>query len=338
MDALQELGIGLILILQQFSPALDGAMKSFTFLGRLEFYLIIIPFIYWAVDKRLGVRLLLILITSDIIGSNLKLLFHQPRPYWLGRVMMLAKETSYGIPSTHASGSFAVWGYLAYRLNKKWLWTLVGLFIFFIGISRLYLGVHFPHDVLFGWLVGLAVLWAFVRYENQMAAWMNGQRIQTQIGAGFVLSLAVILFGQLVQAWLAGISDPPEWSTFAAQARNPAYVFTDAGSLFGVIAGYTLMKRYARFKNAGSWLQQLGRYVLGMVILLVSYYGLDVLFGMISPDTTLMGYTLRYLRYSTVTFLVAFVVPWIFIKIRLADREEEPGEKVVKAAPSGQKI
>jgi membrane-associated phospholipid phosphatase len=339
METLQQLSFILIMALQKLSPALDAVMNFFTFLGKIEFYLLIIPFIYWAVDKRLGFRLLLVLITTDIFASMLKLLFHQPRPYWLGKVLGLGAETSYGIPSSHASDSLAVWGYLAYRLNKKWLWILIGVFVFFIGLSRLYLGVHFLHDVLFGWLLGLFVIWVFIKTEDQVAGWANQQSILSQIGMGFVVSLLVVLIGQLVQIWLSGIPDPPEWSSFATQARTPSYAFTLAGSLFGAIAGYVLMKRYALFENQGSGLQQLGRYVFGILGMLVFYTGLDILFALIAPDETALGYALRYLRYASVTFLVTFIIPWIFLKIRLAERQvDELGERIVRVTASEQKL
>jgi membrane-associated phospholipid phosphatase len=339
MQPLQQLTFVLILALQKLSPALDGVMNFFTFLGRIEFYLLIIPVIYWVVDKRLGFRLLLILVTTDVFSSTSKLLFHQPRPYWMGKVLGLGAETSYGIPSSHASESLAVWGYLAYRLNRKWLWILIGVFVLFIGLSRLYLGVHFLHDVLFGWLLGLVVIWVFIKNEDRVAAWANGQSIPSQVGVGFMVSLLVILVGQLVQIYLSGISDPPEWSSFATQARTPTYAFTLAGSLFGATAGYALMKRYALFENRGSGLQQLGRYVLGIVLLLVVYTGLDILFGMVAADETVPGYTLRYLRYASATFLVTFIIPWIFLKIRLAKPEvDELSERIVQATISEQKV
>ena len=339
MQQLQEISFALILALQQLSPALDGVMNFFTFLGNIEFYLLIIPLIYWVVDKHLGFRLLLVLITTYVLFSTVKLLFHQPRPYWLGRVMGLGAETSYGIPSSHSGGSLAVWGYLAYRLNKKWLWTLVGLFVFFIALSRLYLGVHFLHDILFGWLLGLIVLWFFIRYEDRVAAWLDQKSDLTQIGIGLLTSIFMILIGQLIQSWLTGITDPPEWSTFASQARSPSYTFTLAGALFGAVAGYVLMKRYALFENRGSGLQQLGRYVLGVILLMLVYTGLDILFAMIAADETTLGYALRYLRYASATFLVTFIFPWIFIKIKLANHEvDELGDRIVRVTASEQKL
>jgi membrane-associated phospholipid phosphatase len=332
MEKLQEISFALILALQQMSPALDGVMNFFTFLGNIEFYLLIIPLIYWVVDKHLGFRLLLVLITTYTLSSMVKLLFHQPRPYWLAKVLGLGAETSYGIPSSHSSGSLAVWGYLAYRVNRKWLWILIGAFIFFIALSRLYLGVHFLHDVLFGWLLALIVLWVFIKYEDRVAAWADQKSILAQIVLGFAISVIMILIGQLIQVWLTGISDPPEWSSYASQARDPSYTFTLAGALFGAVAGYVLMNRYAPFENRGSGLQQLGRYVIGIILVLLIYTGLDILFARIAADETTLGYALRYLRYASVTFLVTFIVPWIFLKIRLARSEaDELSERIVRA-------
>jgi hypothetical protein len=254
-------------------------------------------------------------------------------------VLGLGAETSYGIPSSHSGGSLAVWGYLAYRLNKRWLWILVGTFLFFIAFSRLYLGVHFLHDVLAGWLLGLFLLWVFIRNEDRVAGWADQKSMLAQIGLGFAISVLMVLAGQLIQMWLAGISDPPEWSSFAAQSRTPTYAFTLAGALFGAVTGYVLMKRYAPFDNQGSGMQQLGRYVLGIVCVLLLYTGLDIAFGRIAADETTIGYGLRYIRYASVTFLVTFLLPWIFIKIKLARRQvDELGERIIQVTASGQNL
>jgi membrane-associated phospholipid phosphatase len=165
MNPIYESGIQFIQALQTLSPALDSLMKYISFLGTIEFYLLLIPFLYWAVSATLGFRVLLLLIGTDFLGIFFKQLLHQPRPYWVSDVQALAQETSYGIPSTHASDSLAVWGYLAYRLNKAWLWVLTGLVVLLIGISRMYLGVHFPTDVLGGWVLSLAAIFLLVKGE-----------------------------------------------------------------------------------------------------------------------------------------------------------------------------
>ena len=319
MEALQNLSLGLIQALQSLSPTLDSSMKLFTCLGRVEFYLLIIPLIYWTIDYTLGIRALLLLISIDMVGSALKLLFHQPRPYWIGPVKALSQETSYGIPSTHASDSLPFWGYVAYRLRRTWLWIIAVVMVVFIGLSRIYLGVHFLHDVVFGWMIGGALLWVFVRSEHAIATWMNKQGLLGQIGIGFALSLVMILVGQLIKVTLSGMPDPEAWRAYSAQARTPTYVFTLAGTLFGAISGYALMKRYAYFDVAGQRAQRMGRYLLGIIGVGVIYFGLDVVFKLMAADETALGYVLRYVRSCSVALWVTFAAPWAFLRVKLAE-------------------
>jgi membrane-associated phospholipid phosphatase len=321
METLQQFGISLILALQTLSPTLDGMMNFFTFLGRVEFYLLIAPFIYWTIDKRLGIRALLILVATDVITSSFKLLFHQPRPYWFGGVQELSQEATYGIPSSHASDSLAVGGYLAYRAKKSWFWVVMSIVIFFVGLSRLYLGVHFLHDVLFGWLIGTTVLWVAIRQSDQIAAWARSKSISSQVGIGFILSVAIILLAVLARVVISGVVDAASWSHFSVDARSITHAFTLAGALFGAITGYALMRQTARFRPAVSSIKRGLSYGLGIIILLLIYEGLDVAFATLATDESVPGYILRYIRYSLATLWVTFGAPWVFLKTRLAEPE-----------------
>ena len=321
MDNMIEFGIVLVQFFQQFSPAFDGVMRAITFLGTFQFYILLIPLIYWTIDKTLGIRVLFILIVTDIVGVIFKQLLHQPRPYWVSSdVKPLSSETSYGIPSTHASNTLAVWGMIAYSIRKTWFWVVTVLFLLLVGISRLYLAVHFPHDVLFGWLLGILVLLLFIRAEKTFLAWWKPLSTGTQISLGFVFSLVVIFLGYLVSALISGSADPAGWASYAAEARTLESYFNNSGALFGAIAGLTLMPRYAPFKVEGNVWLRIARYGIGIVSALILYFGLDVLFGLIATDESIFGLILRYLRYGMVTFWVAFLAPWIFIKLKLALR------------------
>lgn len=318
MDALQQLSFIIIRALQTLSPELDGIMKFFSFLGSVEFYLFLIPLIYWSINTSLGMRVLLVLISTDFLGNVFKHLFHQPRPYWLGGVKGMFTETSYGLPSTHSSDSFAVWVYLAVKVKKNWLSILSGLLIFFIALSRLYLGAHFLHDILFGWLIGGIVIFAFLKSETKVSAWWGAQSLGMQVLIGFAISMVMILIGLLILASIADTPDPEEWASFSTEARSPSHYFTLAGILFGAVSGYALMQKFARFDATGSPGQRVGRYLLGMAGMLAFYLGLDQVFAMVAPDESLLGYLLRYIRYGTASLWLIFLAPWVFLKLKLA--------------------
>jgi membrane-associated phospholipid phosphatase len=296
-------------------------MNAISFLGTIDFYLLLIPFLYWVISAQLGFRVLLVLLSTDFLGIAFKQLLHQPRPYWVGNVQALAEETSYGIPSTHASDTIAVWGYLAYKVNKAWLWAVTFLLVLLVGISRMYLGVHFPTDVLGGWLLGLVGIFLVVKGEAWFSPYLKKQSLGMLIGIGFLASVGMILVGWLVGLLIANSPDPVEWAQYASKARGISHYFTLAGATFGTVAGYSLMRQYASFETRGSWMKRIGRYVLGMAGVLLLYFGMDILFGMVAADESALGLGLRYIRYGTVTFWATFGAPWVFLKLRLA----EPG-------------
>ena len=324
MEAIQQLSISLIQALQTLSPSFDGVMNFFSFLGEIEFYLFIIPFIYWVIDRRLGIQALLILITIDLVSTSFKLLFHQPRPYWIGGVKELSEEATYGIPSSHASDSLAVGGYLAYRSKQTWFRLAMIIVIFFIGLSRLYLGVHFVHDVLFGWLIGAVVLWVAALRSNRIARLVRSKTLSAQIAIGFVVSGIVIVLGILIRSIISGTLDPASWSSFSIDSRSITHTFTLAGALFGAITGYALMRSQANFRPVDDWGKRGSSYVLGVIGLLLIYFGLDIAFAMIAADETIAGYALRYVRYALTTFWVTFGAPWIFLQLKLAQPDTSP--------------
>ena len=318
MNPILQFGIQLIQIFQQMSPALDGLMKAVSFMGTIQFYLVLIPFIYWVVDVQLGFRVLLVLISTDFLASAFKLLLHQPRPYWVGDVKQLSTEPSYGIPSSHASDTLGVWGYLAYRLKKNWFWVVSILLILLIAFSRMYLGGHFPTDVLAGWLIGLVVTIIFARCEAPVLRWLRTLSATGQILVGFGVSIIMLLIGQLVIMLIAASPDPAAWTLFAVGARSISGNFTLGGALFGAVAGFVLMQRKARFQVSGAWVQRALRYLVGIAGMLIFYLALDALFALIAKDETIASYLLRYIRYATVAFWVTFGAPWTFLKVKLA--------------------
>jgi undecaprenyl-diphosphatase len=121
----------------------------------------------WGHPRRAG-SVILLLLTGVGVSSLVKGLVSRPRP--LASLALIAVPTSASFPSGHALSGFLLFGTLALMLVasrvpkplRTWGAAAVGLFALTIGLSRVYLGVHYFSDVLAGWLLGTTMLatWA----------------------------------------------------------------------------------------------------------------------------------------------------------------------------------
>ena len=324
MDALIQNGIDWIIAIQSLGSWLEWPMIFFTALGNENFFFLVLPFVYWSVDMSLGLRIAFILATSNYLNHIIKLFFAAPRPYWVSaEVKPFLHEDSFGIPSGHAQNSAAFTGLAAAWIQKPWAWVAAFLLAFFIGFSRLYLGVHFVHDVLAGWAIGYLILLLFMRFWDPVAAWLGKRTLAQQIGIAFVISLVMIALGALTIAPLAGYVFPPEWEENARRAGSlpdPVSIegsFTSAGSFFGLAAGAAWIVSRGGFQTAGPLEKRLLRYVIGLIGIIILWFGL----GQIFPDgESMAALVLRYIRYFLVGFWVTAGAPWLFFHFKLVRR------------------
>jgi membrane-associated phospholipid phosphatase len=324
MEILLNAGITWNIFLQNLGGWLKTPMEIFSFFGTEYFFLILLPMLYWCVEASLGLKVGIILLLSTTANDALKMAFQGPRPYWVSSdVIGYASETSFGLPSGHAQIAVGVWGMLAARLRKGWGWLVAVLIILLIGISRLYLGVHFPLDVIFGWLIGALLLWLVWRFWNPVTAWVKELSLGRQILVFFLASLALVLFCLIPFLWLkiTNWQPPQAWAQFATQAISMGGGLTTAGTFFGLLTGLAWLNRQGGFSATGSFGQRALRLVLGAAGILVFYVGLDVLFGLIAPDAeALLPYVFRYIRYTFVGAWVSAGAPWVFIRLKLAEK------------------
>ena len=322
METILNIGITWNIFLQNLGSWLKTPMEVFSFFGNEYFFLLLLPALYWCLEAGIGVRVGIILLLSTSVNDALKLVFHGPRPYWYSTdVIGYASETSFGVPSGHAQIAAGVWGMLAASSRKWWGWLIAILVILLIGISRLYLGVHFPHDVILGWLTGALLLWLVLRFWKPVTAWLKKMSLGQQILASFLGSLVLILFPLIPFLWLkiTNWQPPQAWAEYAKEAVSLSGAFTTAGTLFGLFAGLAWFTRQGGFDASGSLWKRILRYVPGVIGVLVFYLGLKVLFGMIVPDAeAVLPYILRYIRYVLVGAWVSAGAPWIFVKLKLA--------------------
>jgi membrane-associated phospholipid phosphatase len=324
MDALIQTGIDWIIAIQSLGGWLELPMVFFTALGNENFFFLVLPLLYWSVDTGLGLRIAFILATSNYLNHILKLLFATPRPYWVSaQVKPFLHENSFAIPSGHAQNSAAFTGIAAAWIRRPWAWVTALLLTFFIGFSRLYLGVHFVHDALAGWAIGYVLLLLFLRFWDPVAAWLRTKTLAQQIGIALLISLLMIAMGLLAIAPLEGYVFPPEWEENARRAGpvpDPVSIegtFTSAGSFFGLAAGAAWIASRGGFQAAGPLEKRALRYVIGLIGIMMLWFGL----GQVFPDgETIVALILRYIRYFLVGFWVTAGAPWLFFHFKLVRR------------------
>ncbi len=327
MNPLLDAGIKTILFIQSLGDWLKAPMQFFSFLGNETFFLIFMPILFWCVDMTIGLRLGFLLLISSSLNTVLKLAFHGPRPYWVDlRVKAYTSETSFGIPSGHAQVSASVWGGLAHSLKERWFWITASLVTLFIGLSRLYNGVHFPTDVLAGWVIGGLVLWIYIKLEKPVSSWLNRKSLTIELLSALTFSLLFILLGVLAKISLGSWTLPQIWVTNAAVATPGSAPITpltlsdtisDAGALFGFAAGAILLPSWGGFNARGPISMRALRFFVGVVGVLVIWLGLDLI---LPGGENLVGFSLRYLRYALTGFWISGLAPLLFTRLHLAEK------------------
>jgi len=297
-------GIEVIVWVQSHStPFWDAFFKAVTFLGNEEFYLLLLPFVYWCVNKRIGISLGYLSLLSVWVNSVVKYLFKIPRPWTFDtRIRVLFKATGPSFPSGHSQGAMVNMGYLAYRFRKPALWMVVGLAIFGVGLSRIVLGVHFPQDVLGGWLIGLVVLVIYVWAEAPVARWIAGQKTVVQV----VLAVGVpVLLIFLHPSDMAGLY-PVEAS------------ITPMSAIVGFGLGLIMERKWVGFRVDGAWWRRGLRFLVGLLLVAIFYAGPKL----ILPEEMAYGLEagLRFVRYALAGWAMMFLAPWLFVKLRLAEQ------------------
>ena len=156
-------------------------MKGVTLLGNETAYLIMIPFVLWCVDFRTGARTGVAFLLSAYLNLAFKDMLAQPRPFILEPGLNLIEASGYGLPSGHAQGSLVFFGMLALLIRKRWFTVISMILILLIAFSRVYLGVHFPTDILGGWFLGGCLLFGYLKFGNRfeqiIAQWSLWQQI-----------------------------------------------------------------------------------------------------------------------------------------------------------------
>ncbi len=260
-----------LLLLQNLREAtggvLNGAFELITKLGEASIVTLLVAFVYWCVDKREGIFLMLTFYYNRVINGFLKITACVYRP-WIrdARVVpvpeAMADATGYSFPSGHSANATSFFGGLAY--NKKYpkiFRVLMVILVLLVGFSRNYLGVHTPQDVIVSIVLAVVLLFAFRRLLDWVD--QNPTKDWIVLLAGVALCVLLVVYASLkgypVDYDAAGevIVDP---------AKMPIDSFKNAGMGLGFIVGWFLERRFIKFETEGKWYFRVLRYVVCVAV------------------------------------------------------------------------
>lgn len=298
MDPLTKWGIDFISNFQAMGgEGLARVFEAITFLGNQEFYLLLLPLIFWTIDRKLGLRLIFIYLLSVYVNTGLKEIIQAPRPIDVDRGLLLSGDeeaiyaVGYGMPSGHSQWAVSIWAAAAYWLRKRWLWALAAVVAFLVGLSRVYLGAHFPLQVVAGWGTGLLFLAVYLVLYLPVETWLSRLSLSRQL----LLAVAA----PIVMVVLLPVPD-----SVAA-----------AAVIMGAGIGLALARPLLGYQKAGGMAQRAISYLLGVVVLLAIYFGLSLIFP--SEGASLYVF-FRFLRYALLGLWITLGAPALFRFLHLS--------------------
>jgi membrane-associated phospholipid phosphatase len=281
-------------LLRNLLPGLDNFFFWVSQLGGEVFYIAALLILYWAVNKREGILVSYILLFSVITNFWLKIAIAKDRPpssNW----HVNADPPNYSTPSGHSQNAATLYGWFTYRVRKLWMALIAIVLTLLVGISRIYIGVHYLEDVLLGWGIGIATVLVFAYLEKPMSQFFSRYRTEhlwlVLMALGFVLTL------------IAAVIPQPPNDNFGAYG----------GLTIGFALGLILEKRFVNFSTEshdGKKWRLVARVVIGLAFVILVMAGLFL----ILPNQEIW---LRTLRYCLIALTGVFLWPLIFTKAKL---------------------
>ena len=273
----------------------DGFFSAVTFMGTDTFVFLLVCALFWCIDRRAGEMVVFSLFVSFCANNILKDIIKRPRPIGVEGVHTDARELegvkisaggypySWSFPSGHAQGSASFFTAAAVWIKRRWATFVAAIAVLLVMLSRVYLGVHYPSDVVAGAVlgVGLTVLSIYIFNKFYSKRFF------------IYFSLAAMLLPVLL---------------FCTDDTAKAL-----GGLGGFAVGMLLEERYVGFKTDGRLLMRIIRLALGVALLMLIRLGLKELFVLIHPGSAV----LEYIRYFAILFTASFAWPWVFTRLKV---------------------
>ncbi len=243
---------------------LDAFFSVITILGEETAFMLVGMTVFWCVSKFEGYALLCTGFFGTIVNQFLKILCRIPRPWVLDpefTIVESAREaaTGYSFPSGHTQNAVGTFGTLA-RWHKNGLvrGIMIALCVL-VPLSRMYLGVHTPLDVVVS--VAFALVLVFVAYPLFKKAENSPKTMFAIIGTMLAMTVGYLLF---VNFYPFGDVDP---HNYASALKNG---YTMLGCIFGLLTIYTVDLKWVKFDTKAVWWAQILKVVGGMALVFLA--------------------------------------------------------------------
>ena len=281
-------------------PILNEFMLLITQFGEETAFLVAAIIVFWCVDKYKGYYILSVGFLGTLANQFMKLFFRVPRPWVLDpnfTILEQAREAAsgYSFPSGHSQSAVGTFGALAYTTKKTWLRICAIVIAVLVPLSRMYIGVHTPADVLVAsaMAIGLILLLKPVVLGGRKKPMVILLGIMVAAAAAFMCYVELYPFPADMDA-----------HNLASGIKN-AYTLT--GALLGLIVVYIVDEKWQNFTVEAVWWAQILKVGIGLLLVLAVKSGLKV------PLNLLFGESIgRAVRYFLIVITAGILWPLSF--------------------------
>jgi undecaprenyl-diphosphatase len=284
--------VGIMQFFQSISsPFLDFLGEACTFMGEQTVFIFVTAYLLWCADKQKGFAIFSSLFLSLFATNTLKAIIRQSRPFMVIEGLegkRLETATGYSFPSGHTTGAASFYSSLAYTMRTRWLSIVCAALIFLVGLSRMYLRVHWPLDVFGGLVIGVTVTFALTRYLLALYENKSLLRLVSWI-VGLASTVAAVIMAFLISA-----------------ASIDEMAFEDLMKLLALASGgyigFAIEQQAIRYCTEGKPVVKALRFAIGIAVVVAIQASKAVL-----PPHMLFS----YLRYALTGLWATALYPWL---------------------------